>query len=105
MINLLKETLEDIESAKKSIEDIRYIGLSDGSYCCDWEDFEKIADFEYDNGWGGEEIKSNLIIVFKDLSRMIRQEYDGSEWWIHVPAENPRKENSQLMTQDDLLKT
>ena len=53
---------------------------SDIKYCIDWHDFILLANFEYNSGYGGAEIPSDLIVVGKDFY-MTRGEYDGSEWW------------------------
>ncbi len=79
-MNLLKETIEDIERFKKSITDIEFI--SDGTTAFNWDTYSKLANKEYDNGYGGAEVMESLVIVFKDGSWMSRGEYDGSEWWI-----------------------
>lgn len=80
-MNLLKETLEDIKESGHTIEDIIYIGSECSGYCCDWAEYEVIANIEYDNGFGAQRIASDLIIVFSDGSKMWRHEYDGSEHW------------------------
>jgi hypothetical protein len=36
-------------------------------------------DFDYDDGYGGQEIFG--CVVFKDNTWLSRGEYDGSEWW------------------------
>ena len=81
MINLLTETLEEIEANNLKVEDIVYIGTSDGKYSCSWEEFKVLADKRYDNGYGGAEVNPALIIVFKGGEELHREEYDGSEWW------------------------
>lgn len=85
MKNLLEETIEDISENDLSTNDIIYIGTDPTRYgpyySCDWETYQNIADFEYDNGYGGNEIPLDLIILFRDGSFMERNEYDGSEWW------------------------
>jgi hypothetical protein len=81
MNNLLDETKECMESLKQSADDIVFIGTSDGEYSCSWDEFVNIANFSYDSGFGMQYIKETLTIVFRDGSRMVRREYDGSEWW------------------------
>ncbi len=41
--------------------------------------FLKSINFEYDSGFGGQELYG--IIWYKDKSWSERHEYDGSEWW------------------------
>ncbi len=81
MINLLEETIHEINHNNLKIEDIQFIGSNDQSYRMNWNQYKSIADVKYDNGYGGNEIPSDLIIVFNDGTVMTRDEYDGSEWW------------------------
>lgn len=41
--------------------------------------FTNSLDFEYDNGYGSQELYGN--IWFEDGAWADRREYDGSEWW------------------------
>ena len=43
--------------------------------------FLQSLDFEYDDGYGGQELYGN--IWYKDGSWSDRGEYDGSEWWTY----------------------
>lgn len=48
------------------------------------EDFEKFLnelDFDYDNGFGGQELYGTIWL--EDNTWFSRGEYDGSEWWEH----------------------
>lgn len=85
MVNLLEQTIAAVENAGKTPADIVFIGTLSPAESCSWEDFKLLADFEYDNGYGGAEISTGLIIVFSDGSRLFRGEYDGSEWWNFMP--------------------
>ncbi len=80
-MTLLKETLEDVKRSGRKIEDIIFIGSEASGHSCTWKEFEELADREYDSGYGGQEVASDLIISFSDGSKMWRGEYDGSEWW------------------------
>ena len=42
-------------------------------------DFLKEIDFDYNDGWGSQELFGQ--VWFDDGSWMERNEYDGSEWW------------------------
>ena len=42
-------------------------------------DFLKEIDFDYDDGWGTQEVFG--LVWFDDGSWMERGEYDGAEWW------------------------
>lgn len=47
----------------------------------EYDDFISRLDFEYDPGYGGQELYG--IIWYKDGTWSERGEYDGSEWWEH----------------------
>ncbi len=78
MESLLKETIKCLEDNGKTITDVVWVGTGDKWFS--WGEFASIADFEYDSGYGGNEIKMNLVVVGKDFW-LERHEYDGSEWW------------------------
>lgn len=80
-MNFLEETKDDIKASGHKIEDIIFIGSEESGHSCTWEEFEKLADVQYDSGFGGQEVATDLIIVFSDGAKMWRGEYDGSEWW------------------------
>ena len=84
MSNLLKETNEKLNAINKSAEDIIFIGSPQTGHHCTWEQFESLADFEYDSGYGSQSVATDLVIVFSDHSIMDRHEYDGSECWEYI---------------------
>ena len=45
----------------------------------DWENFLKSIDFNYNSGYGRQELFGTLW--FEDGTWLERGEYDGSEWW------------------------
>jgi hypothetical protein len=47
----------------------------------DLETFLNSLDFDYDSGYGGQELFGTLWL--KDGTWLSRGEYDGSEWWKH----------------------
>lgn len=47
----------------------------------EYNDFLKELDFEYDSGYGGQQLFGTLW--HEDGTWQERGEYDGSEWWIH----------------------
>ena len=56
----------------------------------DYEKFLNELDFDYDNGFGQQELFG--MVWFEDGTWLSRCEYDGSEWWNHyvlpiIPAE------------------
>ena len=81
MSNLLYETREAIKQSKHRPWDIIFIGSKYSGHSCTWQEFIGLADQQYDNGYGSQEVALDLIIVFKDSSYLEREEYDGSEWW------------------------
>lgn len=87
--NLLKETAEVLGANGKAPSDVQFCAI-DKIYFT-WEDFEKLADFEYDAGFGGQEVAGKLLIVGKSFW-LERHEYDGSEWWEYKSLpKRPRK--------------
>lgn len=80
-MNLLRETLDILGQNGKAVSDVRWVGF-DGRepVVGSWDDFERHADVDYDNGYGGAEIAMGLKIVGDDWW-LERGEYDGSEWW------------------------
>ena len=82
MENLLEETKDELAGCHKTPKDVLWVGTSDGSEAITWEEFEKLADFEYDDGYGLNEIRLDLVVVGKGWW-LERYEYDGSEWWVY----------------------
>lgn len=96
-MNLLNETIEDIELSGRTPEDIIFIGSEQSGHCCTWEEFKVIADIEYSCGYGAQEIGRDLVIVFSDGAKMYRHEYDGSECWrFSLPFVMPDKKKQLL---------
>ena len=94
-MNFLKETISVMSKYKLDPKEIIYIG--DRKSSCSWEDFQEIANIEYDKH-GCAEIIKGLIIVFKNGVEMYRGEYNGSEWWeVQIPFNiNALKEQGKL---------
>jgi hypothetical protein len=80
MRNLLAETIEILALNNLTGKDVEWVGNSFGSYSIDWATFESIANVEYYESYGGQEIAEELVVVGKDWW-LERHEYDGSEWW------------------------
>ena len=89
MKNLYEETCRKLCDHDKVSDDIIFIGSYDQNYSCTWDEFKILADKSYDNGFGAVEVAENLIIIFGDLSRLERREYDGAEHWAYVPVIKP----------------
>jgi len=54
-----------------------------------WEEFLEQLDFEYDAGFGGQELDGTVWFSSSN-EWMTRAEYDGSEWWqVHCKPEIP----------------
>ena len=79
VVNLLDETRKTLSRNGRSPDEVLWIGTRD-SESIDWLTFEALANFEYDNGFGGAEINQKLVVVGRDWW-LERGEYDGSEWW------------------------
>ena len=62
-------------------ENHKPIVLKVGHTMTDYNRFLDELDFEYDNGYGGQELFGT--VWFKDGTWAARGEYDGSEWWEH----------------------
>lgn len=79
MTNFLDETKEFLSEHGKSLDNILFI-QDDKFSVKDKELFFYFMNFEYDDGFGSQEIPGSLIMVGKDFW-IERHEYDGSEWW------------------------
>jgi hypothetical protein len=94
MPNLLEETEDELAVCHKTPKDVLWVGTLDGTETITWEEFAKLADFYYDDGYVALEIRLDLAVVGKDWW-MERHEYDGSEWWEYkempIIKENPKK--------------
>ena len=92
MANLKEETLEILESHQKVPDDIRWIGCK--KFMISMPDFWKLADTEYDDGYGSPKVAEDLVVV--GVSWWLeRHEYDGSEWWEY--KELPAKPSTMQM--------
>jgi len=78
--NLLQEVLGVFRANDKAPADVRWIGSANGALAISWDAFERIADREYDRGFGHCEVAPDLVIVGDDWW-MERKEYAGREWW------------------------
>jgi len=90
MNSLLEETVSAILKSGHTPKNIIFIGSEESGHECTWEQFEQLANIDYDSGYGGQEVAQDLIIVFSDGQKMWRGEYDGSEWWEYcTPFKRP----------------
>ena len=97
-MNLLEETREEIKNSGHETEDIIFIGSKQSGHSCSWSEFETLADIEYDDGVGGQEVAKDLIIAFKDGLTMWREERDGSEWWEYPEIFSMPKEKHKIIS-------
>jgi hypothetical protein len=91
MANLLQETLMELEANQKTIADVKWVGTT--KYYFTWEEFCGLADIEYYEGHGAQEVASDLIIVGNDWW-LERREYDGAESWDFKSM--PRKPENKI---------
>ena len=94
MSNLLQETLDILKRKNRTPEDVLWVGAANGAISISWKGFTKIANVDYDSGYGGQEIRPDLLVVGKNWW-LERHEYDGSEWWeykeLPVQIVNPKR--------------
>lgn len=93
MANLLEETLHMLKANGKTVTDIQFCTIQDKWF--PWNQFIELANFEYDEGYGGHEIDESLMVV-GDNWWLERHEYDGSEWWEY--KERPDKDKMDRAT-------
>ena len=60
----------------------------------DWDSFLSDLDFEYDSGYGGQELFGTIWYVDGTWSE--RGEYDGSEWWQYQSCPNIPQELNRV---------
>lgn len=78
-MNLWKETIQVLKENNKLFDDVNIICGND--FQITKENFMEIAQkTDYDSGYGGQEVARDLKIIGNNFM-MIRNEYDGSEWW------------------------
>ena len=95
MKNLLHETEEILRAAGKTLDDLIVAVGNDFQFPI--SDFIKLADTEYDDGYGAPEVATDLILLGRGFW-LERAEYDGSEWWEfmsyplyqHLPVCHPK---------------
>jgi hypothetical protein len=121
MINAKEELLAKLERAKSIIkcatirternsywdDNDNYVQpspilLKEGYTPAEYEAFLDRLDFEYDSGYGGQELYGTVWLM-KEHTWLSRGEYDGSEWWEYnecpkVPDELKREDNHYMST-------
>lgn len=96
-MTLLTETQEEFDDIGKSAVDVAFIGTASGAESCTWAQFEALADREYDSGYGGAEVRMDLVILFGDGTWLERSEYDGAEGWEYKRSPKPADSQSPLV--------
>lgn len=87
-------------------DDVMTFNLTTGWTNEDWNQFLSDLDFEYDSGYGGQELFGTIWYV--DGTWSDRGEYDGSEWWQHhvcpdIPTELNRVDKVREKKLNDIL--
>ena len=102
MSNLLEETLEVLDEHGKTMNDIVWIGTDEVEIPVDV--FKRLADKEYDDGYGSQKVATDLVICGSGWY-MERREYDGSEWWeFKEPPHRPTRKVIPRVIVDDQFK-
>ena len=85
-MNLWTETIKTLRTNGKEWEDVLRVGTKEGYISK--ELYKKLSrETDYDNGYGASKVAEDLMIEGKGF-RLVRGEYDGSEWWDYIPLEN-----------------
>lgn len=101
-MNLRDETIAFLAQNGKDLEDVAFIGSLETGESLSVREFLVLSNREYDNGFGGQEVRSDLVLVFKNRSQMVRREYDGAEWWEFIPVPRiPRKTKPMTYLYDE----
>ena len=82
MLNLLNETLDVLAKNGKALKDVELLIDTSQKIAAVVTEAElmKALNVNYDNGWGCEEINTNLRLEGKGFW-LERRCYDGAEWW------------------------
>lgn len=89
--NFLEHTTTALETCGKKWDDVLWCGSEDIWFTA--EHFKVIANLDYDSGFGGQEVATDLMIVGSNWW-LERHEYDGSEWWEY--KEYPRRPDKNI---------
>ena len=79
-MNLKQELINSLKIVGKTINDIKWVGTIEGRIPIDH--FLKLADIEYDSGFGAPEVATDLVIVGDDWW-LERENYDGSKYFVY----------------------
>ena len=81
MKNLLEETISFMFKHNLTPHHVKWVFDQGTGASCLWPQFADMANYEYDAGFGIQNVNGRLVIEFEDGSFMIRREYDGCEGW------------------------
>lgn len=90
MRNLYNETIDILKENGKTESDVIWFGHLFYDYeAVEYprEKFKEFFNFEYDSGFGGQEVDEFLYVVGHDWW-LERHEYDGAEWWEYKTLPN-----------------
>lgn len=79
-MNFLEETKQILSNHNHTLDDIVFVCDCSTHTRTTINDFISKANFNYNDGYGLQEINMDLILVGKDFW-LERHEYDDSEWW------------------------
>lgn len=77
-MNLLKETQNILSTNEKTFDDLIVAAGKDFKFPI--SEFIKLANIEYDDGYGWSEVATDLVLIGRDFW-LERNDYDGAEWW------------------------
>lgn len=91
MAILSLETEEILKQNGLTFDDIKWVGTRD---CyIDIGTFLNLANVKYDDGYGTQEVATDLLVV-GEYWWLERHEYDGAEWWEY--KELPHKPQKKM---------
>lgn len=90
MQNLLQETISVLDKHGLSKDHVKWCGSSEFGWF-HWATFARLANREYNDGYGSQQVCKDLLVVGADWW-LERHEYDGVEWWEYktMPARPKR---------------
>ena len=102
-MNLKEETLLLIKKYGKTPEEVIWVGSLEYGYIT-FEEFLGLSDFEYDKGYGAQQIASDLYVVGTNWW-LSRHEYDGAEGWVfNTHPKQPEKHLGKIrLGGDDVM--
>lgn len=94
-MNFLEETNASILKFGHTPDQILFIGSERSGHECTWEEFCKLANFEYNYGHDTQKVACDLIIVFNNGDKLWRYKYNGKEGWgARKPFTKPKEKHN-----------